>query len=254
MTSDRHPHLPGAGLPALLAATVLPLFPATGQVPSIPRAAPVAVPAPASVETPADAGPGADIPATEADRAASLAALVRDDNPYALILEPVGNGSDVLVLVPGARESGLVAARWQNAILRPYTRADFRALHLKWREFRARGLEVAAKHLALIDPVIDRDARGTVEMVRFISESPLTATRLITPLFREKMRDVLGLPFYAVAPSRSVVIAFASTGRYPRDLGSLASDLFKDSIYPASLEVFEIGNDGVRAIGTLKED
>jgi hypothetical protein len=273
MISNWHPNFPVVRLLGAFVAGALPLVPATGQVPVIPRAEPVVEsaaiantkpvePKEAAPPTPDEAAPAvpdppSDAPETsesEADRAAALAALVHEEIPFALVLEPANNGSDVFVPISQAKESGLTAARWQNGVMRPYGREEFRALDMKWKEYRAKGLEVAEQHLALIDPVIDRDVRGTVELVRFISESPLTATGLFTGAFREKLENILGLPFYAVAPSRSVVMAFAKTDGGPSAIGALATGLFNDSIYPASQEIFEVGKDGVKVVGTFKED
>lgn len=240
---------------------ILSVAPLQGQVPAIPRAEPVAEPetkpeesesapsGPAEGEYPLPANP---TPAL--DKAGTLGALIREQIPYALVVESAGNGSEVFVPIPGAKSSGLTAARWGIGVMRPYSREEFRALDLKWKDFRIKGLQAAESHFALMEPAIDRDSRGTVELVRYVSESPLTATCLFTQAFRDNLEDTLGLPFYAAAPSRSVILAFAKSGGDPPSIRSLAQGLFNDSIYPASLEIFEVGKDGVRVVGTFSDD
>ncbi len=273
MILPRYPKHPVAHLLCVVIAGVCPIAPTLGQVPVIPRAEPVVesseppgaksvepeTPAPPSPEesvtTVPEASPEAPVaPDSEVSRPLALAGLVREDIPFALVLEPANNGSEVFVPISRARESGLTAARWKNGVMRPYTREEFRALEMNWKDYRAKGLEAAEKHLALIDPVFDRDVRGTVELVRFISESPLTATTLFTGAFRDKLENILGLPFYAVAPSRSVVMAFPKSDGDSASIRSLAIGLFNDSIYPASQEIFEVGKEGIKVVGTFKAD
>lgn len=81
---------------------------------------------------------------------------------------------------------------------------------------------------------------------------PHKASLIRAPSLKQKVEPELGWPIYAVAPSRVFVFLISESdadqiGR----LGTSVLEEFKTAEYPISAEVWQVGNAGIKAIGTF---
>ena len=172
-----------------------------------------------------------------------------------LLIQPRNLSTGVFVLMPGARETTYTAA-YQGIIgPRNYKRSEFRkAFPGGWKEFLERGKKAASDHLKTLKPKYIRNSKKVIEYAIIESDHPLTATTVVVAEFRELFKETLGDQLLIVIPNRFTVYVFpklASTiGNYQRSFISL----FRDAVYPASSEIFELTKEGFRGFGSFRED
>ncbi len=84
---------------------------------------------------------------------------------------------------------------------------------------------------------------------------PHKASLIRASSLRSKVEDKLGWPIYAVAPSRGFVylISKSDADQLGR-VGAAVVKEFKSAEYPISTEVWEIGDNGIKAIGSFPVD
>lgn len=87
--------------------------------------------------------------------------------------------------------------------------------------------------------------------VGFIASAlPFKASLILAPSFRKFVEPSLGWPLYAVAPARDFLYLWNVRHRdFTNRVGRVVVDEFKKSPYPLSTEVFELEDEGLRAIG-----
>jgi hypothetical protein len=79
------------------------------------------------------------------------------------------------------------------------------------------------------------------------------AALLFSPRLRELVEPHLGWPVLAVAPCRDFVYVFGVNARELFDkIGGITIQQYNEGGYPISTEVFEIGPDGVKALGEFQ--
>ena len=172
-----------------------------------------------------------------------------------LLIQPRNLSTGVFVLMPGARETTYTAAYQGTIGPRNYKRSEFRkAFPGGWKEFLARGKKAASDHLKTLKPKYIRNSKKGIEYAIIESDHPLTATTVVVDEFRELFSETLGDQLLIVVPNRFTVYVFpklASTiGNYQKSFMSL----FRDAVYPASSEVFELTKEGFRGFGSFRED
>jgi len=87
------------------------------------------------------------------------------------------------------------------------------------------------------------------------SRLPFKASLILAPNFRKTVEPVVGWPVLAVAPARDFLYLWnARHGELTNRLGRVIVDEFKASPYPLSTEVFELTDQGLRAIGDFPTD
>ena len=172
-----------------------------------------------------------------------------------LLIEPRSVAGEVSVLLPGARKTYASAAVMKGIGFRSYTRDEFRREYAGgWKAFYQAGLEAAAEHLKTLKPTYKRDSKRVIEYAILESEHPLTATTVLLPEFADQFRETLGSQLYVVMPSRYTVLVFPKLATTIKDYTETLTDLYKDAIYPASAEIFEITEEGLRIFGAFSPD
>jgi hypothetical protein len=84
---------------------------------------------------------------------------------------------------------------------------------------------------------------------------PFKASLVLAPNFRSFAEPILGWPLLAVAPARDFLFVWNARHReFINRLGSVVVKEYKTSPYPLSTEVFELTDQGMRAIGAFQAD
>ena len=120
--------------------------------------------------------------------------------------------------------------------------------------------EVWAAAEAALDAVMQETAVSYLDASGFQlgvieAHEPHKASLIRARSLRAKVEAELGWPIYAVAPSRGFVFLISKSDA--DELGRVGSTVvkeFKSAEYPISTEVWEVGDDGIVAIGAFPPD
>ena len=178
----------------------------------------------------------------------------KESAKYLLLIQPRNLSTGVFVLMPGARETTYTAAYQGTIGPRNYTRAEFRkAFPGGWKEFFERGKKVASDHLKTLKPKYIRNSKKVIEYAIIQSDHPLTATTVVVDEFRELFKETLGDQLLIVIPNRFTVYVFPKLASTIGDYQKRLMDLFRDAVYPASSEVFELTKEGFRGFASIRD-
>ena len=94
----------------------------------------------------------------------------------------------------------------------------------------------------------------SVRLAHFTSTLPFKSALLLAPDLKEFLLDSVGWPVLAVMPDRDFVFVWAAKhADFVSRVGRVVLDQFATAPYPLSTEVFEIGDDGMKAIGAFSD-
>ena len=179
----------------------------------------------------------------------------KESAKYLLLIQPRNLSTGVFVLMPGARETTYTAAYQGTIGPRNYKRAEFRkAFPGGWKEFLERGKKAASNHLKTLKPKYIRNARKVIEYAIIESDHPLTATTVVVAEFRELFKETLGDQLLIAIPNRFTVYVFPKLASTIGEYQGKFMQLFRDAVYPASSEIFEVTGKGLRVFGSFRED
>ena len=147
----------------------------------------------------------------------------------------------------------LAAAFTSGLDLELFSKKGFDAMGVDWEVFYRRAMENASEFLEFLKPEIHRDSDGIVKYVALYSDRPLVVASAITPAFHQKFSGILGPEFLAIIPNRFLVYAFPKLASDFQDYAPMVIRAYKATPYPVSLEVFEVGPNGIKAIGTFQQ-
>jgi uncharacterized protein YtpQ (UPF0354 family) len=122
----------------------------------------------------------------------------------------------------------------------------------KWQVSLAEVEATASRNLAaaLATAKLEYEDVDGVRLGFLRTELPIKAALILAPNLREVVSPVLDWPLYAVIPDRDFLYLWSTGHRNFIDrVGRTVVKEFTTSPYPITTEVFEIGDDGVKAIG-----
>lgn len=190
-----------------------------------------------------------------ADNPDDSALRVKESAKHLLLIQPRNLSTGVFVLMPGARETSYTAAYRGTVGPRNYKRAEFRkAFPGGWKEFLECGKKAASDHLKTLKPRYIRNSKKVIEYAIIESDHPLTATTVVVTEFRGLFKETLGDQLLIVIPNRSTVYVFPKLASTIGDYQEKFMHLFRDAVYPASNEIFELTKEGFRGFGSFRED
>lgn len=154
--------------------------------------------------------------------------------------------------IPGAERTVLVPGyRTEDGEVRYFTRAQYDALGLDWPAFQAKA--AANKTDKKVKATFARNKKGVVEFATFASEHPLTATSVLVPEFRRTFEETFGPKMLVAVPNRYTVYIFPALASTYRDYAPMILEAYRATPYPVSVEVFELSENGLRAIGIFED-
>jgi hypothetical protein len=176
----------------------------------------------------------------------------QDQKSWHLLIEPSFMHPEVSFPFAGSKHTLLVPGYIADGDPQYFSKKDWDALGLTLDTFRQRAGQNAAEkkfHAELV-----RDTKKVVQYAAITSDDPLTATMILSPDFLKKFKDIFGPTILVAIPDRFTVYVFPALASEYKDYASLVIGVFHDSTYPVSLEVFEISDDGIRAIGEYQDE
>ena len=155
--------------------------------------------------------------------------------------------------IRGAERTEMVAGVAGEDGLVQFRRADFDALKIEWADFFTRAAANAAEDLKTIEPRYVRNKEKVIEYAALKSDRPIVSSAVLAPRFLALFRETLGERVLLVAPSRYTAFVFPALASNYRDYWPMVFEAFRATAFPVSLEVFEVSEAGLRAVGIYVE-
>lgn len=170
--------------------------------------------------------------------------------PVVAAIEPVTLRTALARNLPDAKRTVIVPAR-EDAVLglSHFSKEEFAAAGLDWDQFMTKATAAATRLLVSIKPVVAKDAAGNIAYIKLKSDRPFTASIIYSPRMIPLFQGFLGDRLVALMPDRNTVYLFSRNFGEFQAFGQKIIDDHADSIYPCSIEAFEISRDGVKCIG-----
>ncbi len=137
--------------------------------------------------------------------------------------------------------------------LTPFSKADFEALGLNWDDFFAKARANCANDLAALKPRYERNKKKVIEYAVLESPEPFVASAVLAPKFLELFADTLGPKVLVVMPNQFTAYVFPALVSNYKDYAPMVREAYRATAHPVSMEVFEFGPDGVKAVGVYEE-
>lgn len=170
-------------------------------------------------------------------------------------------GTPCIIIEPtlmGAADRGFAPTNSKKTLLVPAQIGNFgpeiipaTELLASWPDYLKRAQKTSETLLASLKPKITRDTNGIAQMAVYKSDHPLTASLLLAPGLLKKFEKTLGDKLLAAIPDRHSLYLFPrSIGNF-RQYGKQLASTHQDATYPASIELFEISDSGLKAVGSF---
>lgn len=176
-----------------------------------------------------------------------------DPKELRVLVEPRFQAPPVWELLPGAKETGLSIGRLDKkgepAFVKP---EELKLLGTNLETVRKAALPRIEKRLEGLKArrVLGPDGKTSTHAI-YHSKDPLTATIVLTPKLWERHKDEYGETLLALIPDRHTVVILPADAEILEARAELALGIFEKSVYPISLEVLQIREEGIRVIGNL---
>lgn len=179
------------------------------------------------------------------------AAAQSDEKQWRVLIEPKFMRPPVSFPIPGAERTLLVPGWFADDELHYFSKQQWDALGLDWAAFQKKSAANATDKKVKAE--FARNKKNVIEYAALRSESPLTATAVLSPDFLKKFEDIFGPKLLVAIPNRFTVFIFPSLASNYMDYALMIIEAYHATPYPVSLEVFEASKDGLRAVGTFEE-
>ncbi len=123
-----------------------------------------------------------------------------------------------------------------------------------WGALLAATLAEAGRLIEAAEPSYHRGRDGVIQYAWLEIDHPLAPMAVLTPEFLAMFRETLGTTVHVVIPARRLIYAFPALASNLEMYGPKFVRAYEGAVTPISLEVYEIGEEGVRAIGTFRPD
>lgn len=175
------------------------------------------------------------------------------DQSLVVLIEPSFFKPQVSFPIPGAERTEYVPANRVGDELVYFSKTEFNNLNLTWPHLIEIGQTAAQTELEKCKPVFTRDRKEVIEYALIRSERQLAGTLVLAPKFLKLFEDTFGPKVLVAIPNRYSLYVFPALASNYRQFGPMILDAYKGSAFPVSVEVFEVSETGLRAIGTFEE-
>jgi hypothetical protein len=183
-----------------------------------------------------------------------LVAVARcDDSAWRVWLEPKFMRAAVAGPFGTAKKTELAAGVLEGTELRGFSKAEFAALGWDWETFSTLAKYHAAADLPSLRYSFARNKRGIITYARVESDKPVVASAVLIPGFLDLWQGTLGEKVLVVVPNRFTAFLFPRLASDYQEYSPMVFRAYRETPYPVSVEVFELGADGWRAFGAYEE-
>ena len=175
------------------------------------------------------------------------------DNPI-LLIGPAYEHPAIHRYLPGSKRTVLSPALMKSSgEITPLGEESFTTPDA-WDRFIKEAQESSELKLATLTPDLVRDSHGIIQMAVITSESPFTASCILTPGFLRHFSAIFGPEILIAIPTRNKIYVFPKLANHLAAMTETIRDDYLISPIPASTELFELSNTGLHAVGSLNPD
>ncbi len=179
----------------------------------------------------------------------ALAAAARAEGEWTVMVVPSLMSPKVSMELPGAQGTVLVPARMHGDEPVAASAREFAATTREAVMESTRAL--ASERLPQMKPEYFRTKKGVLQYATLTGDA-LTASVIFAPGFLRMFAETLGPKLLVAIPDRETVVVFPRLASDYRDYAGAIIARYKGATYPGSLEVFEVSEAGVRAVGAYE--
>ncbi|MEZ0255891.1 MAG: hypothetical protein ACAI37_11480 [Chthoniobacter sp.] len=169
--------------------------------------------------------------------------------PWRVILESKSMHRPIAWEIPGAQRTVIAPVVIDDGEYLYPSQKIWDRFHVDRAEIERRGAAAAAADLATLKPRYERNAKQVIQYAELTSNRPIVCSAVLAPKFLELFRDTLGDKVLVVVPNRFTAYVFPALASNYQDYYPMVLEAFKATAWPVSVEVFELGPEGMRTVG-----
>lgn len=182
-----------------------------------------------------------------------LATVASGADQWLLLPEPDFMGRKGVQAIPGAKSTVLAPARLGEFGLEFPTEGEWQNAGLSEVGVLAASQVASAAWLKEVKPELVRDANKVVDYAVLRSGKYPICGAVLSPEFLAQFEAIFGPKPIVVIPNRHTVFVFPGLAGKHERFGPSVIAAWKSGAPKVSLEVFELSNKGLRAIGAFAE-
>ena len=155
--------------------------------------------------------------------------------------------------IPGAKATVLAVAQETEIGIEFARNESCRGLGQADATVQATTRKLAAQWLAQLKPEFVRNKQKVVQYARLQSDTLPVAATVLAPEFWRQFEEVFGPKMRVVIPNRQTVFVFPELESDLDQFSRLAIEAWRSRWPKVSLEVFELSEKGLRAVGLFEE-
>jgi hypothetical protein len=182
-----------------------------------------------------------------------LGGQARGADEWFLLPEPKFMGHQVAQPIPDAKKTVLAVAQVTTIGIEFPSRERWADLGIAEAALLESSRKLAAGWLAQLKPEFTRDKKKVVQFAVLQSgEVPVAAT-VLAPEFWRQFEEIFGPKMRVVIPNRQTVFVFPDVGTDLDQYAPMVIQAWRSRWPKVSLEVLELSEKGLRAIGSFEE-
>ena len=174
-------------------------------------------------------------------------------NDWFFLPEPRFMGHEVSFPLKGAKDTVLAPARMGESGVEFPTVAAWNAGALSEEMVRKVTAKFALEWLKHVKVEFVRDRKNVVEFGVLRSDKLPVCVTVFAPEFRKQFEDIFGPKVMVVIPNRQTVFVFPGVAVDFSEHAPMIIEAWRSAAPKVSLEVFELGERGLRATGRIEE-
>ena len=179
--------------------------------------------------------------------------VVQAEDAWVLLPEPSFMGRKVMQPLAGAKKTVLAAAKFTASGAEFPTREEWAATGQTDETLLAAGKKQASAWWQQIKPELFRDTHKVVQYARIDSDKVPASATVLAPEFWKHFEGIFGPKMRVVMPNRSTVFVFPDVAIDLDAYTKMVMRAWRSREAKVSLEVFELSEKGLRAIGQFEE-
>ena len=173
--------------------------------------------------------------------------------PLCVAIEPAALRTETARPFAGGKRTVIAPAREEEDGLVILSADEFKALGLTWDEYLKKAETAATRLLVSLKPEMIKDEKGGV--VRAVLRSPrhITPGVILSPRFMTLFAPVFGDRIVVLLPDRFTVHLFSRNFSDFQTFGPKILETHAASVWPCSIEAFEVSKSGVKCLGAFDD-
>ena len=172
---------------------------------------------------------------------------------WLLLPEPKFMRPEVAAPIPGSERTLMAAAYLHGGEVKLMSRREFEALEVSWPEFRQRAAGNIMLRFEATRPEMIRDSDGSLQCMLYRGDDRAIAALLFAPGLRERFEPFFGPEQLVIVPRRSMLFVFPKLASRFEEFATDVLMAYNNAAYPVSREVFEVNDNGLRAVGIFEQ-